>query len=53
MKDLPGKEEHPLLCFDPDHQEEGGEQPGEGQDQAAAHHCKRPSHRLQPGGSFP
>ena len=32
MKDLPGQEKHPLLCFHADHQEQRGEQSGEGQD---------------------
>ena len=31
MKDLPGKQEHPLLCFHSDHEEEGCEEAGKRQ----------------------
>ena len=32
VKDLPGKQKHPLLRLHPDHQQQGGQQAGERQD---------------------
>ena len=44
--ELPGEEEEPLLCPDPEYEEEAGEQSHEGDHQHGPHHSQAVHHRL-------